>query len=330
MDKYIIFSHESDIDGLGCVVLAKLAFTNIEFELFPNVEQLEITFRNYLQKNKLNNYKNIFITDLALYDPSLSIVANSSLKNKTLIFDHHQRAINDNMDRYPFTKIIEKDSNKKKCATELFYEYLVNNNFLKSTNTIKEFVELTRLEDTWEWKDYGKFGQDAHDLAILFNSIGLKKYLNYMIDKLSNETKSFIFNDYEKEIIKKKKNEYNKKMKEIISTIEYFLDENNNKFGIVYANYEYRNEIPEYIINLNNTENIKYIIIVAMDKGEFGQKSYRSIENNFNVNEIAMKHGGGGHITAAYVNITKDQKNKATKLENRESLKYLADCKYKS
>ena len=44
-EKVIIFSHESDIDGLGCVVLAKLAFCDVEVVLVPNVEVLEYTFR---------------------------------------------------------------------------------------------------------------------------------------------------------------------------------------------------------------------------------------------------------------------------------------------
>ena len=28
---------------------------------------------------------------------------------------------------------------------------------------------------------------------------------------------------------------------------------------------------------------------------KFGQKSYRSIDESFDVNEVAVKHGGGGH-----------------------------------
>lgn len=65
-----------------------------------------------------------------------------------------------------------------------------------------------------------------------------------------------------------------------------------------------------------------------MNNGEFGQKSYRSIDEGFDVNEIAMLHGGGGHLEAASVNITEEQKSKALVLSKKEGLKYLADSNY--
>ena len=125
-------------------------------------------------------------------------------------------------------------------------------------------------------------------------------------------------------LINNKKEEFEENYQSIISSIEYFIDEDGNNFGIVYANYEYRNELPEYIIEKGNPNSIKYLIIVAMDKGDFGQKSYRSIDKSFDVNHVAMKHGGGGHPGAAAVNISKDQKEKALSLPRREGLKYLA------
>jgi len=65
-----------------------------------------------------------------------------------------------------------------------------------------------------------------------------------------------------------------------------------------------------------------------MNKGEFGQKSYRSVDEDFDVNEVAMRHGGGGHKGASAVNITKEQKEKSRSLPKKEALKYLADSKY--
>ena len=93
MNKVIIFSHESDIDGLGCVILAKLAFSNIDYILSPNTDSLEIKFREYIDSNKLVRYDKIFVTDLSLYEPSLTMVAESSLKDKVSVFDHHKAAI---------------------------------------------------------------------------------------------------------------------------------------------------------------------------------------------------------------------------------------------
>lgn len=84
MNKNIIFSHESDIDGLGCVVLSQLAFQDIDYILVPNVEKLEQVFRKYIDLNTFEKYERIYVTDLALYDPALTLVNNSALKNKAL------------------------------------------------------------------------------------------------------------------------------------------------------------------------------------------------------------------------------------------------------
>lgn len=244
------------------------------------------------------------------------------------MFDHHKRAIDDQMNRFSFTTIIEEDEHGKKCGTQLFYEYLIKENYLKETATIKEFVELTRLEDTWEWKKAGTIGKKAHDLAILFNELGIEKYISTMLSKLLDNPKAFEFSKEELSLIQEKKNEYNGLLKEIMTNAEYFLDENNNKFGAVFADYEYRNELAEYIQNNGNKENIKYFIVMAMNKGQFGQKSYRSIDKDFDVNEVAVLHGGGGHKGAASVNITEDQKAKVLTLSKKEGLKYLADSKF--
>jgi len=328
MTRTIIFSHESDIDGLGCVVLSKLAFGDVDCIFAPNIEKVESMFREFIESHKMDEYDDIYVTDLALYDPSLTMVAKSSLKDKVHVFDHHQRAIDDGMNRYPFTKIVENDGNEKKCGTKLFYEYLIQNDLIINSTAISEFVELTRLEDTWEWKNSGPVGNQAHDLAILFNAIGLDNYISSMPSKLLSNPTSFEFSEEEKVLIKNKKEEYKKFLQSIILSAEYFWDENANKFGIVFADYEYRNELAEYIKQQGNPEAIKYFIIVAMNKGEFGQKSYRSIEDNFDVNEVAMRHGGGGHPEAASVNITEEQKIKSLVLKKKESLKYLADSKY--
>lgn len=328
MSKVIIFSHESDIDGMGCVILAKLAFKDIDYVLAPNVEKLELIFRNYLNDGSLNNYDRIYVTDLALRNPSLTLVNDSNLKDKVLVFDHHKRAIDDGLNRYSFTKIIEEDNTGKRCATDLFYEYLCTEKLITPYLAISEFVEFTRLEDTWQWKKFSNKGEVAHDLAILFNCIGIEKYVSDMVYKLLNSEDSFSLSKEEKELIQNKKEEYNKLLEIVLSNAEYFTDENDNKFGIVFANYEYRNELAEFIVENGNKDRIKYFIVVAMDKGEFGQKSYRAIEDGFDVNEVAMLHGGGGHPGASCVSITKEQKEKSLVLSKKEGLKYLADSNY--
>ena len=329
MKKTIIFSHESDIDGMGSVILSKLAFSDVDIFLYHNPLNLEESFRGFIESGFLNKYENIYITDLALYEPSLSLVANSSLKDKVKIFDHHQAAIDLGLNKYPFATIIEEDETGKKCGTLLFYNYLVANNYLKRNKALDTFVEYTRLEDNWEWKKDSKYGTNAHDLAVLFSIIGKEKYCDVIINCLSLNKDEFLLDNKSLSLINIKKENLQKKLLNLSKEIEIFYDELGNKYGAVFADYEYRNEITEYVIENMPDLYLRYMIIVALDKGDYGGKSYRKVDDEMDVNEIAMLHGGGGHKGAAAVNITEDQNKHLKTLTGREALQYICNCSYK-
>lgn len=319
----ILFSHESDIDGMGSVILSKIAFGDIKYELFPGPQELELKFRSYIENGFFDQYDEIFITDLSLHRPSIDMVDKDNvLRNKVKIFDHHQRAIDEGLGDYSFSKIIEIDeTGKKRCATEIFYEYLYTNGYLEKNDTLDEFSEFTRLEDTWTWRENNP---KAHDLAILFSAIGKEKYIEIMTNRLKNGES--LFSNEELKIIQDKKDEYEKALDKYISSSIILVDESGNRFGITYAPYEYRNEITDKIIVDGNPNDISYMIVVAFDKGNYGQKSYRSVKNNFNVNDVAKLYGGGGHPGAAGVYIKKEQKEKSLTMSKEEALKYLSTC----
>ena len=48
MKKILLCSHESDADGIGAVVLAKIAFDNLDYKLFQDPNDLEIKFRKMI------------------------------------------------------------------------------------------------------------------------------------------------------------------------------------------------------------------------------------------------------------------------------------------
>ena len=215
---------------------------------------LDTIFNNYLNSNLFFKYDQIYITDLALQDSTLTKVANTPVKDK------------------------------------------IN-------------------------------GEKAHDLAVLFSILQIPTYITTMIDKLKNNPEEFNYTNEELRKINTKREEYLQTLQKYYNSIIYLNDEFNNKFGILIADYEYRNEIAEFIRGLGNPEHIKYIVIVAMNAFHL-QKSYRSITDGFDVSKIAEFHGGGGHMNAASVKISKEQMNKAKTLNKEESLKYLAKCKY--
>ena len=328
--KVLIFSHGSDIDGMGSVVLSKLAFSKVDYVLSPGFGELEPVFRSYLESGKLYEYDMVYITDLPLFKPSLDMVANDSkLKGKVLIFDHHNGSLAEGCGIYDFEKINEiGEYGKKTCGTELFYRHLCSNGYLSRNENLDEFVELTRLEDSWDWKEDTKYGIKAHELAILFNSIGdTAVYIDSMVSKLSL-CKVFNYTDNEKNLIQLKKDEYEQIIKSYMAEAEYFVDEDGNKFCAVFANYEYRNELTEYIEKIGNPEEVEYVVVVALDRGANGKKSYRSVMERVDLNVIAVRHGGGGHPDAASVTVSKEQKEKSLTLKKRDALEYLVNSVY--
>ncbi len=327
MSKVLLCSHESDADGIGAVILAKLSFDNLTYKLFQDPDDLEIKFRNMMDSGELDQYDQIYITDLSLMEPAISMVNDSDLKNKVLIFDHHQRAIDAGLRKYPFTTIIEEDEKGKRCGTELFYRYLIDNNLLPDKKSIETFVEYTREEDTWDWKNNGEVGKLAHMLGTLFNIYGRDKYMESMYEKLRNND-SFYYDDNEMNVINEKIKEYNEMIEKMIADMECLEDSFGNKYGILFSEYQYRNEIPEYIIDKNNPWNIKYVVIVALDKGEYGQKSYRKIDDDIDCNKIAMLYGGGGHVGSAAVPITEEQNVKLKTLKKKDALEYISNSSY--
>ena len=329
--KVLIFSHGSDIDGMGSVVLSKLVFDKVDYVLSPGFGELEPVFRSYLESGKLDEYDRVYITDLPLFQPSLDLVANDiKLRDKVLIFDHHSGSLAEGCGIYDFENITEiGEDGKKTCGTELFYRHLCSKGYLKNNEILDEFVELTRLEDSWDWKEDTRYGIKAHELAILFNSFGdTGVYIDSMVNKLSF-CEVFNYSDMEKKLIQLKKDDYEKVIKSYMDEAEYFVDEDGNKFCAVFAKYEYRNEITEYIERTGNPNDVEYAIIVALDRGANGKKSYRSISGRVvDLNVIAVRHGGGGHPDAASVTVSKEQKEMSLTLKKRDALEYLVNSVY--
>ena len=164
-------------------------------------------------------------------------------------------------------------------------------------------------------------------LSILFNYYGREEYANVMYDKILNND-NFYYTEEEYSIINEKIDEYNRVLKEYTDEMVCLVDSFGDRYGVLFSDYQYRNEFPEYIINVGNPWTIKYVVIVALDKGEYGQKSYRRIDDNVDCNRIAMLHGGGGHVGSAAVSINEIQNKKIKKMEKKKALEFIANSSY--
>lgn len=307
--KVLLFTHLSDIDGMGNAVLAKLAFHDVDYVLCETFN-LQNEILKYYSDKSIYSYDKVFVTDLWLEEPLLSRVAHDEkLKDKFFVFDHHKSAIKEGYDKYPFTTLRIEDEFGLCSGTSLFYEYLVANGLLeKDDKTISDFVELTRRYDTWEWKT--KYNdEESHKLTLLFDAVGHAGYINLMYQKLkNNKTAGFSFDELEKMLINNKINQVRTKLEGYAKKVTY-KEVFGLKAGIVFIDYEYRNDLAEYFREHNF--DMDFVMLISLD---YGTISYRNIKESVNVREIAEKMGGKGHDKAASSPISEEKKQELIRI----------------
>ena len=299
-NKILIFSHLSDIDGMGGVVLAKLAFGDVDFVLCETFNLLD-KIKEKIADQSIYEYDQIFITDMWLEDPEV-IWQDPKLKDKVLVFDHHESslAILENK-TYDFITIRIKDELGRCSGTSLFYQYLVNNNLLQQHASINTFVELTRLYDTWEWVTV-KNEPMARDLTTLFNAVGANVYIDLMFDKLDVRPNGFTFSDLELSLINNKNKQIKDKLQSYAKNIIY-RNVLGLKAGIVFIDYEYRNDFAQYLRDKQFP--MDFVMMISMDNGTI---SYRYVTAGIKVLPIAEHFGGKGHDYAASSPISHETK----------------------
>lgn len=307
--KVLLFTHKNDIDGMGSAVLGQLVFEDFDYELCGTFELTE-KVEKYYQNGKIYDYDRIFVTDLCLEDPILTKIANDkNISSKITVLDHHKTFFKEEFLKHNFINVVINDNKGLCCGTSLFYEYLRINGLIDDNNkVIKEFVELTRLHDTWEWKNI--YNNDkARELAILFDVMGHNGYINLMVGKLSgHELNDFKFNDFEQMLIQNRILQIEEKMKVYEKEI-YYKEILGMKAGIVVIDYEYRNELAEYF--RENSFDMDFAMMISLDRGVV---CYRSVKDDVNVEAVAKYFGGKGHTKAASNPISEKKKEQIIKI----------------
>ena len=97
----------TDLDGIGCAILAKLAFKdNVEIEYCNNPDGAT----EALNKLKAYLYDSIIVTDISFSPDKLS----HNVLDRRQIFDHHTTAMH-------CAEYGVVDTSGKECGTSLFY-----------------------------------------------------------------------------------------------------------------------------------------------------------------------------------------------------------------
>ncbi|MFD1040642.1 DHH family phosphoesterase [Virgibacillus byunsanensis] len=290
---YKLLSH-NDLDGVGCGILAKLAFGKQVKVRYNSIGSLDREVKWFLENDNKDTF--LLITDLSVNEESEQKLDRFHREGGNVqLLDHHKTGLHFNEYEWG-SVIVEDEEGRLTAATSLLYDYLLEHNLIEPSKAIAEFVELVRQYDTWEWERNDN--QEAHRLNALFFLVTIEEFEEKMMDRLLSSD-HFYFDDFEKKILDMEDNKIERyirrKRRQLVQT------KMDGKFsGIVYAEM-YHSELGNEL----NKEypHLDYIVILDIGAKRVG---FRTIHDHTDVSEVAGKFGGGGHAKASGCSLTED------------------------
>ncbi|MBE4909981.1 oligoribonuclease [Bacillus luteolus] len=286
---------DSDLDGIGCGLVAKLAFGDEVDVAYCSYRNLNERVERFIDDQENNDAK-IYITDLAVNeDVEKKLAKRFKNGSHVQMVDHHVTAMHFNQYEWGFVQP-EYEDGRKTSATSLYYEFLLEKNLIKSSPALAEFIELVRQYDTWEWEV--NENTNAKRLNDLFFIISMEQFETEMLERLKTQ-ESFSLNDTENMILdieeEKIERYINAKNRQLVQTFvgDYCV-------GIVHAE-RYLSELGNALAKLN--PHIDLITLVNVGTKKLG---FRTIYDHVDVSAFAKQFGGGGHPKASGATLTKE------------------------
>lgn len=262
----------TDLDGVGCAILAKYVYG----------DNVDINFADYDEVNNImeeldeTKYESVFMTDL-----SCDLDYISKLDK---LIDHHKTALH--LNKYDNCKVeVERSNGVLTCGTSMFADYLEVENNLIFDIDMCWFIDLVQNYDTWAWKKKGM--AEANDLNTLFHAMGRDKFIEHVLNCEE------IFDETANAIIECANNNQNNYIEEKLKQV-YTVEIGGNKCGFVFAE-RYFSALGDVMISSG------YDVAVMIDMSN-NKISFRS-NDKVDVSEIAKKFNGGGHKNASGVRL---------------------------
>ncbi len=278
--KDLLITH-TDLDGISPIVLLNLTEKKFEYKSIE-INEVEETFNELFEKN-LSLYENIYITDLTIPE---SIYEKLKELNNVKVFDHHETHLYANA--YSFATVKVKEFGHLTCGTELFYNYLKSLYPKLDTPLIKEYVDLVRQIDTWDFTDL-TLAKQLGSLPLIY---GKKEFIKLLSKRLKKNKDHFELTAFEKRYLKiKNEDETNFIENKEKQMVTYLIE--GRKCGVVFASNCNKSELGNVLSN--HHPELDLIIIIDTTKAI----SYRTSRDDVRVNDFASLFGGGGHQKAS-------------------------------
>ena len=281
-----LFTH-TDLDGIGCAILAKLAFgTEVVDIEYCNYDDIDSKVEEYF--NSGSEYE-CHITDISISNELAYKINNSEKKYQLL--DHHPTALRLNEFAWCNVQIENEEINIKTSGTEMYYRWLVDNNYLIKSYALDRFVELVRNYDTWRWTTLGDKGVICKQVNDLFYLYGREKFIDWCITEIYEDSFPYLYESDELvlEIEQNNIDNYIKKKNEQMLIMPLC----GKTCGVVFAE-KYFSELGNKLCQMR--PEIDFVAMIDMS----GTVSYRTIKDDIDLGkDVAKLFGGGGHAKAA-------------------------------
>ncbi|EIT86358.1 hypothetical protein A374_05321 [Fictibacillus macauensis ZFHKF-1] len=290
-----LFSH-NDLDGKSCGIVAMLALGEEQVETFYcSHENINRRVADFIS-DETHKKRTVYITDIAVNDEVASELQSQFEEGRDVqLIDHHVTAKHFNDYQWGWVTSEQPDG-KLTSATSMLYQHFVEKGLLKDEGALKEYVELVRQYDTWEW--FANENEQAKRLNDLFYLLPPGEFEKNMMERLKTEA-HFSFTDTEETILaleeESKKAYISKKQRQMVEVWdhEYETGKERYRIGIVHAE-SHHSELGNEL----NRENPHLDLIVILNIG--GKRAgFRTIYDEVDVSKYAAQFGGGGHPKAS-------------------------------
>jgi len=294
MENIKLFTH-TDLDGIGCAILAKIAFCNVNIT-YCSYNDIDENVLKFVNNKEYQHYDYVYITDISIKKETAEVINNChperfkdgfNLNEMFQLLDHHATALE--LNDYFWCEVKVENDDEKTSGTQLFYKDLLDNEYLKQNDTLDIFVNTVNQYDTWLW--FTKYNNNNPKMwNDLYYILGKEKFINYVEEKLYE--KDFSLDNFAVQVLELEQNKINNYVKakdqEIIK--REILDK---KVGIVFAE-NYISELGNSLCSLH--PDLDFVAMINMK----GFVSLRSNRKDLDLGkDIAKEFGGGGHASAA-------------------------------
>lgn len=293
-----LFTH-TDLDGIGCAILAYLAFgkENVDVE-YCNYDDVDNKVSQFFIKGNSGKYDKVFITDISINDDLAGVIDRHVMSRSWSLFDHHQTALG--LNKYDWCNVLIEaadGSGLKTCGTELFGVYLLMQGMFNRysntvVNNILQFISVVRDYDTWRWTTMGDDGMNSKYTNNLLDIYGRDRFIEVMSARIYTGFPSIT--PEEDLLLEQRKVEIDRYVIQKKEQLIRARDTYGHLYAYVFAE-RFFSELGNRLCQM--TPELDYVVIIDISNGKI---SYRTIRDDLNLGtEIAHAYGGGGHAKAA-------------------------------